>query len=572
MHCDLAAFEASADGHKYCLVAAVTIEVDNVSKLLPFFIPMPKKDAVCATAALQEALTMCEDRNLYQIKGSRITRIQADGGGEFTNKKVQDLCWDRHIVLSYSPAHQPSSNGIAERMVGMLKTTVRRMLKQANLGREWWSYACRFAGHMMREKVLGREWTYPLFGQLVGIWKSHDKAQAKSLDDRGSVGYLLDIDVWQSGTTRIMQDGVVIKGLAPRRLDPCRYHLNPGTDLSELEKGMPWRSIQDEFGKFKWIDHAGRIYQGTPFSVEPDITSKHVFIASMMHTSSRPPVLRDTPDVTCPSDCPDNEKRKEVVHHDQIPDHDVSKRRRQQANDKKSNVVIKAKSIPVTPKSVASSQGAMRERWLVSIYKEIENFLQNMAIEDADPSLVVKWKTMGKWPLPCQMVFVLKPLTQSQQQGNDIQAEYKHKSRLVICGNFASWGEHSTNTTNLDAPLLRLMLSLACSKETTWSSIDITSAFLNADIHDDDTVLVTPPPILVKMDIVKPNTVWHVKKAIYGLREAPRLWQQERDQKLRDLEFKYRDKLAHLVQKLHPSKPMVYCRRPKGIHIGSSTL
>ena len=54
-----------------------------------------KKDAVCATAALQEALTMREDRNLCQIKGSRITRIQADGGGEFTKKKVQDLCWDR---------------------------------------------------------------------------------------------------------------------------------------------------------------------------------------------------------------------------------------------------------------------------------------------------------------------------------------------------------------------------------------------------------------------------------------------------------------------------------------------
>ena len=77
---------------------------------------------------------------------------------------------------------------------------------------------------------------------------------------------------------------------------------------------------------------------------------------------------------------------------------------------------------------------------------------------------------------------------------------------------------------------------------------------INADIHEDDTVLVTPPPILVKMDIVKTNTAWHVKKAIYGLREAPRLWQQERDQKLRDLEFKYQDKLAHLVQSyIHPS-------------------
>ena len=186
MHCDLAAFESSADGHKYCLVPVVTVEVDNVSKLLPFFVPMPKKDAMCAATALKEALIMCDNRNLHQIKGSRVTRIQEDGGGEFTNKKVQDLCWEKNIVLSSSPAHQPSSNGIAERMVGMLKTTVRRMLKQANLGREWWSYACRFAGHMMRERVLGREWTHPLFGQLVGVWKSQDKPQAKSLDDRGS--------------------------------------------------------------------------------------------------------------------------------------------------------------------------------------------------------------------------------------------------------------------------------------------------------------------------------------------------------------------------------------------------
>ena len=110
-----------------------------------------------------------------------------------------------------------------------------------------------------------------------------------------------------------------------------------------------------------------------PSQVEPDVTSKHIFIASMMHTSMRSPVLRDKPDVTCPSDFPDSERRKEVVHHEQIPDHDMSKSKKN-TPDKKSNVVIKAKSIPVTPKAVASSQGAMRERWLVSMYKEIENF------------------------------------------------------------------------------------------------------------------------------------------------------------------------------------------------------
>ena len=83
------------------------------------------------------------------------------------------------------------------------------------------------------------------------------------------------------------------------------------------------------------------------------------------------------------------------------------------------------------------------------------------------------------------------------------------------------------------------MLSLATAPETTWPSVDITSAFLDADIYEDDAVLVTPPPILVKMDIGKPNTVWHVKKAIYRLREAPRLWpkERERDQPLRELEI-----------------------------------
>ena len=82
--------------------------------------------------------------------------------------------------------------------------------------------------------------------------------------------------------------------------------------------------------------------------------------------------------------------------------------RRKNASDKKSSFTIKTKSTPLTPKTVASSEGVMRERWLVSIYKEIESFLQNMAIKDADPSLVVKWKSLGKWPLPCQMVFRLE--------------------------------------------------------------------------------------------------------------------------------------------------------------------
>ena len=152
-----------------------------------------------------------------------------------------------------------------------------------------------------------------------------------------------------------------------------------------------------------------------------------VFIASMTHAHVQKPVLSEKPDVTCSSDVQEIECRKEVVHHEEVPGHPKSKKN---SGDKKPTFTIKAKSIPVTPKTVAATTGPAHAKWLLSIYKEIENFLQNMVITDADPALIIKFKSMGKWPLPCQMVFVLKPLTQIQQTEDDADQDYKHKSRL----------------------------------------------------------------------------------------------------------------------------------------------
>ena len=90
---------------------------------------------------------------------------------------------------------------------------------------------------------------------------------------------------------------------------------------------MPWRTIKDKFGKFKWTDHEGRVYQGTPFAFEPDATVKTVFIAIVMHAQMQHQVLSEKPDVTCPSDVQDSECRKEVLHHEDTPGHSTSKKR-----------------------------------------------------------------------------------------------------------------------------------------------------------------------------------------------------------------------------------------------------
>ena len=61
------------------------------------------------------------------------------------------------------------------------------------------------------------------------------------------------------------------------------------------------------------------MYQGTPLALDPDASARMVFIASMMHAHMQKPTLSEKPDVTCPDDVTDNDRRKEVVHHEEVP-------------------------------------------------------------------------------------------------------------------------------------------------------------------------------------------------------------------------------------------------------------
>ena len=64
-----------------------------------------------------------------------------------------------------------------------------------------------------------------------------------------------------------------------------------------------------------------------------------------------------------------------------------------------------------------------------------------MAVSDADPALVVKFKTMGKWPLLCQMVFVLKPLIQTQHTEVDSRMPTNTRVNWSFVVTFAAWSE-----------------------------------------------------------------------------------------------------------------------------------
>ena len=81
-------------------------------------------------------------------------------------------------------------------------------------------------------------------------------------------------------------------------------------------------------------------------------------------------------------------------------------------------------------------------------------------------------------------------------------------------------------------------LKLTCNKGWTASEHDVKGAFLNAKLPEGKLVVVRPPDQWVRWGLVNPGELWTLDRAVYGLRESPFLWAQERDKRLTELRWK----------------------------------
>ena len=59
-----------------------------------------------------------------------------------------------------------------------------------------------------------------------------------------------------------------------------------------------------------------------------------------------------------------------------------------------------------------------------------------------------------------------------------------------------------------------------------------------AKIPTGKIIIVSPPEQWVRWGLVKPGVYWTLEKAVYGLRESPYLWSEERDRQLEALRWK----------------------------------
>lgn len=111
----------------------------------------------------------------------------------------------------------------------------------------------------------------------------------------------------------------------------------------------------------------------------------------------------------------------------------------------------------------------------------------------------------------------------------------KHKARLVAKGYVQKPGidyeEAFAPVARMES--VRVLLAVAAQEGWLVHHMDVKSAFLNGDLVEE--VYVQQPPGFVAAG--HQNKALHLKKALYGLRQAPRAWNQKLDASLCELGF-----------------------------------
>ena len=107
----------------------------------------------------------------------------------------------------------------------------------------------------------------------------------------------------------------------------------------------------------------------------------------------------------------------------------------------------------------------------------------------------------------------------------------KHKARWVAKGFSQKKGINYNETFAPTVPItaIRTMLSNACARGMNIQQMDVTTAFLNAELDHD--IYMLPPRV---EGMFPKNTVLKLKRSLYGLKQSPRLWNQTLDHWLRD--------------------------------------
>lgn len=183
------------------------------------------------------------------------------------------------------------------------------------------------------------------------------------------------------------------------------------------------------------------------------------------------------------------------------------------------DVRIHKKNLPPLPQSLKDLEThPFREQFKEAQREHLESHRQMKSFQETD-----KKHAKGQQVLSSMWVFVYKTDKHGFLQ--------KCKARLVVCGNQQARGDLPTRATTLASTAFRTLMAITAKFDLETIQMDAVNAFVHCDL--DEVVYMKMPP-----GFAQKGKVLRLRKALYGLRRSPLLWQKNLTNSLKELGFK----------------------------------
>ena len=535
--------------------------------------------------------------------GVKIKRLRSDRGGEFTGKDFDQFLNKQGTERRLTTHDTPQHNGVAESLNRRLLERVRAIRHHSGLPKHLWGEAVNHATWLKNHtstQTLGNVTPYerlygekpnlasvPEWGQRVWV---HNDAGSK-LDARAIEGHWVGYDKDNTHAHRIYiasknsiavernvrfapTDVTVHTGPTPvnssHTSPPALPPAHPPVQTT-MESGPPplVRDDEDERDEEEDEEEQGR---GEEETQDPAPPGQYQSPAVTKNKSSKPRLKASEPNYaqptrtsTCKGKPGDVERRIEAGEGTTDGRPSSSARIPQPKKPKKVrgasaaiiddflefgvNCEFIAAAAPLIAQAISKTQGdpqtvdEARSRsdwplWQEAMDREMKT------LEDAGT-----WETVlrpaGRNIVGSKWVFRLKRKSDGSVD--------KYKARLVARGFTQVYGTDYFETYSPVAKLstFRTILALAAQQDWEIESFDFNGAYLNGELGENEDIYMQNPP---GYDSGK-GTVKHLKKSLYGLKQAGRKWYDTLKRTLADLGFRVSDVdpgVFHLYAADHP--------------------
>ena len=437
--------------------------------------------------------------------GLKIKTFRTDRGGEFTSQEFKDYCESSGISRHLTAPYSPQQNGVVERRNRTLLEMTRSILKAMDVPNYLWGEAVRHATYLINRiptRTLLLQTPYEsyrgkkpciehirVFG-CVGHVKV-DKPHLRKLDDR---------------SRPLVHLGIEPGSKAYRLLDPSTRRIIVSRDVVFCEEqSWKWRKTEKEpHTEMGVIDFANKEDRNDDAS--SGVSIKDEESEEDEKNLDQPPEIlrRSTRIINKPSYLDDYELLcEEDEQYDLLCEAEFE------------NLLMLINEEPW-------SYGEAKEKkvWRDACKEEIKSIEKNNT-----------W-TLVDLPSTCKAIGLKWVFKVKKNADGSIN---KYKARLVAKGYIQ---KHGVDFDEVFAPVarietVRLIIGMAASHRWELHHLDVKTAFLYGELKE-EVYVKQPEGFVVKGS---ENKVYKLRKALYGLRQAPRAWNEKLHTVLCELNF-----------------------------------